>query len=167
MQSIVAPHFYGCHCKEWGGSSPHCQASEPFVRGMCLIKAQWMDGNFPAHFWQTSQSAQSHSHLLPRVGDIGHEYERVNEICIQRLVVTMTPLGTAKIVTGGNCHSKRSLMLYERSIGISKSVTVADCHSNSCHSNRQPMYSGQRLQEPRIVITSYIDSFSIPNWPLI
>lgn len=140
----------------WGGSCPHCQASEPFVGGMCLIKAQWMDGNFPAHFWQTSQSPQSHSNLLPRVGDIGHEYERVNEICIQRSVVTLTPLGTAKTVTVGNCHSKRSLMLYEES--------KWDCQK--CHCSRLSLKPSTYVQRSAVTITAdrvistYIEFFN-------
>ena len=32
------------------------------------------------------------------------------------------------------------MLIVLNKLGIAKTVTVADCHSNRCHSNRRPLY---------------------------
>ena len=49
----------------------------------------------------------------------------------------MTPLEIGISVTLTDCHSKSVTLVILNESGIAKTVTVADCHSNRCHSNRR------------------------------
>ena len=55
-----------------------------------------------------------------------------NKAVLQWSAVTVTHLGIGKSVTITDCHSNSVTLMVLNESGIAKTVTVADCHSNHC-----------------------------------
>ena len=82
--------------------------------------------------------------MIQRTGILFNRNDLIERV--QWTAVTVTPSGISKSVTITNCHSNSVTLIVLNESGIAKTVTVADCHSNYCHSNRRPQYKSTNTE---------------------
>ena len=130
----------------WRPNVTYAQCDICSVWAICVWVYQWHIAKYLALFRSVYYAKYSIRPLNCTNCNISDSYSQnlsgmfLHYSVLQWSAVTVTRPRIGKSVSITDCHSNSVSLILLNESGIVKTVIVAECHSNRCHSNRRPLY---------------------------